>query len=99
MWSRIQTPIRKLGTRNISGSEIANVVPGTLPSVLGIAGTVLSAVGGFYFLIESKIKETKKESDIRIDKLENKLDNIGLSVARIEEKLNHQYTQIKQAKT
>lgn len=89
MWSKIQIPLRKIGTRSISGAEIANVVPGTLPSVLSVAGTVLSAVGGFYFLIESKIKETKKESDTRMDKFETKLDNIGLSVARIEEKLSH----------
>lgn len=89
MLGKIQTPIRRLGTRSISGGELANVVPGTLPSVLGIAGTVLSAVGGFYFLIESKIKETKKESDARMDKFETKLDNISLSVARIEQKLSH----------
>jgi hypothetical protein len=90
MLSRITPIVRKFGTRNVvSGTELANVVPGTLPSVLGIVGTALSSVGGFYFLIESKIKENKKEIDTRMEKFETKLDNIGLSVARIEEKLNH----------
>ena len=87
MLSRLSPIIRKTGVRHISGTEIANVVPGTFTSVLGVAGAVLSSVGGFYFLIENKIKESKKESDIRMDKLEGKLDKISISVARIEEKL------------
>lgn len=66
-----------------TGGELANVVPGTLPSVLGIAGSVLSSVGGFYFLIESKIKESKKETNDRIDKLETKLDGISKDVHTI----------------
>ena len=91
MLSRLSPSIRKLGTRSVSGAEVVNVIPGTLPSVLSIVGTTLSAVGGFYFLIESKIKENKKETDNRMEKFEAKLDNIGLSVARIEEKISHQY--------
>ena len=75
--------IKRFGTRSVSGGELANVVPGTLPSVLGIAGTVLSSVGGFYFLIESKIKESKKETNDRIDKLETKLDVISKDVHTI----------------
>lgn len=88
MLSRISPVVKKLYVRNLSGTELANVVPGTLPSVLGIAGAVLSSVGGFYFLIENKIKESKKDTDCRIDKMEVKLDKIALSVARIEEKLS-----------
>jgi len=88
MLSRLSPSIRKLGTRSVSGAEIANVVPGTLPSMLSIVGTALSSVGGFYFLIESKIKENKKEIDTRMEKFETKLDHIGLSVARVEEKIN-----------
>ena len=95
MLRRLSPIIRNPHVRHVSGTELANVVPGTLPSVLGIAGAVLSSVGGFYFLIESKIKESKKETDSRMDKFDHKLDNISLSVARIEEKLNHQYTQTK----
>jgi hypothetical protein len=79
----IRIPLRRLGT----GPEVATVVSGTLPSVLGITASVVSAVGGFYFLIESKIKETKKETDIRLHHVEEKLDAIRMSVARIEEKL------------
>jgi hypothetical protein len=78
-----RVPLRRLGT----GPEVATVVSGTLPSVLGITASVVSAVGGFYFLIESKIKETKKETDIRLHHVEEKLDVIRMSVARIEEKL------------
>lgn len=76
-------PLRRLGT----GPEVATVVSGTLPSVLGITASVVSAVGGFYFLIESKIKESKKDTDTRLHQVEEKLDVIRLSVARIEEKL------------
>jgi hypothetical protein len=76
--------LARVSRRGIAtGGEIANVVPGTLPSVLGIAGSVLSSVGGFYFLIESKIKESKKETNDRIDKLETKLDGISKEVHSI----------------
>ena len=78
-----RVPLRKLGT----GPEVATVVSGTLPNVVGIAAGVLSSVGSFYFLIESKIKEAKKETDIRLHHVEEKLDAIRMSVARIEEKL------------
>lgn len=88
MLSRISTPlIQKIGTRAVSGGELAQVVPGTLPSVLGIAGTVLSSVGGFYFLIESKIKESKHETHTRIDRLESKLDIVHKDVNTIAVKL------------
>ena len=83
MFSRVAPVAKKLGTRAISGGEVATVVPGTLPSVLGIAGSVLTSVGGFYFLIESKIKESKKETNDRIDKLETKLDSISKDIHNI----------------
>ncbi len=83
MWSRVVPVVRRFGTRAISGGEVATVVTGTLPSVLGIAGSVLTSVGGFYFLIESKIKESKKETNDRIDKLETKLDTISKDVHSI----------------
>jgi hypothetical protein len=85
MLSRVAPKLHRLGTRSVSGGEVATVVPGTLPSVLGIAGTVLSSVGGFYFLIESKIKESKKETNDRIDKLETKIDSISKDVHAIKE--------------
>ena len=76
----ITPALRRTGVRYFSGSEASAVGTG-FGSVVGVIGT---AIGGFY-LLDSKIETRTNHLEQKIDTLNQNVNNLAVSIAKIEE--------------
>lgn len=80
MLTRVYPALRKTGVRYLSGSEVSTFGSG-FGSVVGVIGT---AIGGFY-LLDSKIETRTNHLEQKIDTLNQNVNNLAISIAKIEE--------------
>lgn len=80
MLSRVYPILRKSGVRHVSGTEFTSFGSG-FGSVVGVIGT---AIGGFYVL-DTKIETKTNHIEQKIDILTQNVNNLAISIAKIEE--------------